>query len=325
MGMLRVILERRGRGFVFESEAADLSVGGGPGDDLRLDPRVAGPGHFRLLRRRSGVVVQPRRPVWVGDRPVDQVPVVLERREPIRLGDYVLSVEPLVPGTRGLAGLESPWGPIEREIADRELGIRRYETSTHELGVAEGDAKDWLDRVQTHFPGVADRESLGSACFAVALAPGRRGSELLAANASIDPSAEAVFTLAIRLGERLAHLHEAGFVHGGLWPERLWLSQDGDLVILPPGPRPDVREPLEEVWFPAHRRAGSAPTADADLWAAQRFLRTWVSDAPVAQTARDWTQMLRARAEASGLDPAAHHLAKWVHVLQARFPWERIP
>lgn len=320
--MIRVHVHRWGREHVFESDKPDLSVGAGEGDDLRLDPREASIGHLRLSRRRGAVLVQPMRPAWVGAQPVVGVPVVLGEDADVRVGNYRLKARPIDPDDAGFTGRATVWGTLEHEVGGRELGVRRYLSATHEVSVAESgqDGAAWLERLAPHFEGEGDPHGggLGRPAFASALPPGRPASELLGAGQAVRPPPEAAHALAMRLAERLAELHRAGFVHGGLWPDRIWLTRNGDALLLPPGPDPDVEEPLTETYFPSHRRAGGPPTADADVWAVQVFMKHWLEDAPPARRVETWSERLRAHANARGLDPVAHHIARWVRLLDAR-------
>lgn len=323
--MIRVILERWGHAQVLEVDQRDITAGSGPQDQVRLAPNEAAPAHLRLGQRRGSVVLQPHRPVFVSEQPVERVPVVLSHEDEVRVGSYRLRVQVVPDSSRGLLGSSSPWGELLEEVHDRELGVRRYRSVRHEVTVDErsdaGEGARWLERIRPHFPGEGQDAFSGRPAYAVPLPPGRSVRELLAGR-SVQPPLEAAFALAIRLAERVGRLHQAGFVHGGLWPERIWVTLDGDVRLLPPGPGPDVQDPLNEPYFPAHRRAGAPCTEAGDLWALQRLVRRWLPEAAVAEQAEGWMAILREQATLWGLDPAAHHLGRWVRVIQARFPRE---
>lgn len=300
--MLRVVTWSGGRCRIVESRRDEATVGADPGCDVRVRGFGVAARHLTLLARRGRVIACPAeaaRLVRRGARVV--APVVLEPGEALAVGPHRVVGEARSEADCGWTEVETDVGEVELEVGDPEPGVRRYLTrdSAWEITVPDATPPEaWFRRLESAYPGGRRLAAPGPA-FAVPLPPGGSAAELVHAvtTGGLRIPVEALVVIAAQISARLEGWDAP---HGALGPDRVWLTRRGDAIPLPPGPAPSLV---------GDRTALGALVARLDpdqrrpLWLDEALAGS--SFSVVEAASRD------------NLDPAAHHLARVVAVLEA--------
>lgn len=328
MSGLRVRLTARDRSELLALPGPDVVIGSDPDADLVLDHPSVAPTHARLILRRGRVIIADlgHSPTGV-TRGSDRLhaPVTLNPGGAVGVGDL---------------RLEAWVGPVilhasahEHECPDPGLrrfpdfgGARPGEHLYLEPGVASAS---WEERARA----VALRE--GDHLFEP-LPPGLRWSRLERAvrEGRVSLPTEALVVLAVELLSAYGPFARTFGPHGLIDGRRVHLGLDGSLRILLPGPVDHFRDPAQLEALAPERRYGLRPTHEADVYSLgvmlgaldpesripglSKVLPGLLAEEPEGRRAElPWVvEVLRAQAHQQGLDPAAHHLARAVRVVE---------
>jgi hypothetical protein len=141
-------------------------------------------------------------------------------------------------------------------------------------------------------------------------------------------SRELALAVLRRLSESLAFHHDAVGAHGGLVPDAVQLTLDGDVLLLRSGPRPS--DPIRDVrWCSEMRRMNLPRTLGDDAFALAQIGAALGGSAIGDELARpedirtradftEWTSRLVALSNRWRVDPSAAHVARVVRLLTDR-------
>lgn len=320
--MLRVGIWRAGRGRVIEAPDP-LWVGADPDCAVRLEGRHIWGQHAALYERRGRVVLAARggARVRVDGAPIT-APVVVPPGAEIDVGGFALQVRVVEGPGPGWVGSETPVGRVTSQLDDPEANVRRYLTAENwELTVSPGPAETaWRVALERAYPGGRWIERGPEVAFAAPRPPGRSAAELCFAveRGQLTPPIEALVVIVARVLEAVDA--RAG-LHGGVWPDRIWLGRTGEVSVLPCGPAPGPRDLDGDPYVSPSRRMGVAPTAEDDRYALAVLL-TRLGQHPdrAAWLFEGWERgafSVLERAHRAKVDPVAQHVARVVAVLDA--------
>lgn len=329
MSGIRVRLTWRGRSELVALPGPDVVVGSDPGCELVIDHRSVAGRHARLLLRRGRVIVADlgQSPTGITQGP-DRLhaPVTLGPGQRVGVGD--LSLEAWVGPPLSLG--------LDTEVDCPDPGLRRFairvEGQHGELLALEPgvDPGPWWARAQ------ATVTPVGEQLFEP-LPLGLRLERLLSAldEGRVALPAEAYLVLAVGILSAFGPLHRHYGPHGLIDPRRIQLGLDGAVKLTLPGPVDHFRDPAQARFLAPERRYGLPKSHAADVYALGALLQTlresgahfpgWegfgpalLAEAPEERPTdlQPAIEALRQGAHAQGWDPAAHHLARAVRLVE---------
>jgi hypothetical protein len=322
----------------FEFDDHDVVLGRGEGTDLSIDhPSISGR-HARVLMRRNRLILADLGGlVAVGEERLRAATTIGDGQK-FRVGD--VEARAWVMRERSLIGRTLRDVTLTAEIDPIYFGTRRYQASTGgrraEVSVLEDafaahEVSAWrarMEQTESFAPALlAASEIEGRAAIAERVPLGIRLSAVIESLESerIAVSRELALAVLRRLAESLS-VHHAIAPHGGVIPEAVGLTMEGDVLLLRPGPRPS--DPLLDArWCSEMRRMNLPPSIGDDAFALARIGEALGGEA-IAETL---SGEVRTRAgfseQASRLvelsdrwkvDPSAAHVARVVRLLADR-------